>query len=91
MNYRLLPDNKLLGPRFGKRFPQVRQALAEVDPAANVGELRTGRPLQLTLDGETVELSSEEVLTSWEMTGLRQIIAINNDRKIDFFISLILV
>jgi len=62
VDYRLLPDNKLLGPRFGKRFPQVRQALAEVDSAATVGELRTGRPLQLTLDGETVELSSEEVL-----------------------------
>ena len=34
MGYRILPDNRALGPRFGKQFPQVRQALADLDPAA---------------------------------------------------------
>ena len=66
VDYHLLPDNKLLGPRFGKRFPQVRQALAEVDAVAAVAELRAGRPLRLSVDGKTVELSPEEVLIRTE-------------------------
>ena len=71
VDYRLLPDNKLLGPRFGAQFPQVRQALAETDPAAAVAELRAGQPLRLTVGGETVELSAEEVLVLTEpQTGL---------------------
>ncbi|MDH7487146.1 MAG: class I tRNA ligase family protein [Anaerolineae bacterium] len=63
---RLLPDNKRLGPRFGRQFPQVRQALAAMDPAVAVAELRAGRPLLLTVNGETVELTAEEVLVLTE-------------------------
>jgi isoleucyl-tRNA synthetase len=62
VDYRLLPDNKLLGPRFGSRFPPLRRALEAMDPTVAVAVLRSGQPLQLTVDGETVELTSEEVL-----------------------------
>ena len=41
VNYKVLPDNKILGPRFGARFPQVRAALAESDPA-KVAAARSG-------------------------------------------------
>ncbi len=60
--YRLLPDNRRLGPRLGKRFPATRQALAAVDALAAVRQLRAGQPLTLAVDGETVELAPEDVL-----------------------------
>ena len=62
VTYRLLPDNKALGPKFGPRFPKVRAALNEVEPALVVDPLRAGLPLKLEVDGEIVELASEEVL-----------------------------
>jgi len=58
----LLPDNKVLGPRFGKRFPAVRAALAALDPRAAVQRLRAELPLRLEVEGEEVELSPDEVL-----------------------------
>jgi isoleucyl-tRNA synthetase len=64
--YRLLPDNKVLGPRFGKRFPALRAALEALDPSAAVRRLRAGLPLELAVEGETVELAPEEVLVREE-------------------------
>ncbi|HEY67463.1 MAG TPA: isoleucine--tRNA ligase [Thermoflexia bacterium] len=66
VSYRLLPDNKVLGPRFGRRFPAVRAALAALDPVAAVRRLRTGLPLRLEVEGEEVELAPEEVLVREE-------------------------
>ena len=62
ISYKLLPNNKLLGPKFGPRFPQVRAALAAADPAAAVAVLRAGQPLVLSLDGETAEVAGDEVM-----------------------------
>ncbi|HHS98483.1 MAG TPA: isoleucine--tRNA ligase, partial [Chloroflexi bacterium] len=62
VTYRLLPDNKVLGPRFGKRFPAVRAALAALEPLEAVRRLRAGLPLRLEVEGEEVELAPEEVL-----------------------------
>ncbi len=62
VSYRLLPDNKLLGPRFGQRFPAVRAALAALDPLAAARRLRAGLPLSIEVDGEQVELAPGEVL-----------------------------
>ena len=66
VTYRLLPDNKVLGPRFGKRFPAVRAALSALDPVAAVRRLRAKLPLQLTVDGDEVTLAPEEVLVREE-------------------------
>jgi isoleucyl-tRNA synthetase len=74
VTYRLLPDNKVLGPRFGKQFPAVRAALAAQDPLAAVRRLRAKLPLRLELglseaegvEGEEVELSPDEVLVREE-------------------------
>ena len=62
VSYRVLPDNKLLGPRFGARFPQVRQALAALDPAAVAASVQAGQPLALEVDGQSVELAPNEIL-----------------------------
>ncbi|MEE8391084.1 MAG: DUF5915 domain-containing protein, partial [Anaerolineae bacterium] len=66
VTYRLLPDNKVLGPRFGKQFPAVRAALAAQDPLAAVQRLRADLPLQLEIEGKNVELIPEQVLVREE-------------------------
>ncbi|MCC7359594.1 MAG: isoleucine--tRNA ligase [Anaerolineales bacterium] len=62
ITYKLLPNNRLLGPRFGARFPRVRAALEAADASAAVAALRGGQPLRLDLDGETVALAADDVL-----------------------------
>jgi isoleucyl-tRNA synthetase len=62
VSYRLLPDNKLLGPKFGPQFPKVRAALAAADAAQVVNRVRAGLPVALTIDDQEVELAPEEVL-----------------------------
>ncbi|MCZ7542778.1 MAG: class I tRNA ligase family protein [Anaerolineae bacterium] len=62
LSYRLLPDNKKLGPKFGPQFPKVRAALSEVEAALVAPKLRAGQPLPLEVDGEIVELAADEVL-----------------------------
>jgi isoleucyl-tRNA synthetase len=62
LRYEVLPNSKLLGPRFGAQFPRVRAALGAVDPAAVVHQVQAGLPVFLTMDGEAIELTPEEVL-----------------------------
>ncbi len=66
VNYRILPDNKLLGPRFGARFPAVRTALAAAQPDQIAKAVQAGQPVTVQVDGETIELSPEEVLVQTE-------------------------
>jgi len=62
VTYRLMPDNRALGPKFGQLFPRVRAALAEVDANAAVATLRSGQPLRLHVDGQQVELAAGDVV-----------------------------
>ena len=62
VRYRVMPDNKALGPRFGARFPQVRAALAAQDPGEVAHSVQAGESLKLVVDGETVILEPGEVL-----------------------------
>ena len=66
MQYKVLPDNKLLGPKFGARFPQVRAALAQADTAKVAANVRAGLPTMLEVAGETIELPPETILVSTE-------------------------
>jgi isoleucyl-tRNA synthetase len=66
VNYKVLPDNKLLGPKFGARFPQVRAALAQADPSKVAAKVRDGSPVTLEVAGESVELTPETILVSTE-------------------------
>jgi isoleucyl-tRNA synthetase len=66
VDYRLLPVNQVLGPRFGSQFPAVRQALSELDPLPAVRRLRAELPLQLEVEGQAVELAPDEVLIQEE-------------------------
>ena len=62
VNYRVLPDSKALGPRFGAKFPRLRAVLAQADPEKLARAVNAGQPVTLVVDGETVELSPGEVL-----------------------------
>jgi isoleucyl-tRNA synthetase len=61
--YRLLPLNRVLGPKYGRQFPLVRKALAAIDAGRAVARLHAGQELALTLeDGTDIVLAPEEVL-----------------------------
>ncbi|HOS80358.1 MAG TPA: class I tRNA ligase family protein [Anaerolineae bacterium] len=63
VNYQLLPANKVLGPKFGQRFPLVRKALKALHPGRTVAQLHAGETLALALeDGSTAEIHPDEVL-----------------------------
>jgi len=62
VNYQILPDNKLLGPRFGALFPKVRAALAEADADQVAEAVAADQSIHLEVEGQSVTLSPEEVL-----------------------------
>jgi len=62
VTYHLLPDNKVLGPLFGSRFPAVRKALSELDPTVAVKRLKASLPLSIQVEGEEIELAPDQVL-----------------------------
>jgi len=66
VEYRLMPDNKKLGPRFGAQFPKVRQALAQADAAAVAERVQAGEAVELSVDGQAYRLEPDEILVTTE-------------------------
>ncbi len=66
INYKVLPNNKLLGPKFGADFPKVRTALTALDPAYVAAKVAVEEPVALEVNGASVSLTAEEVLVSTE-------------------------
>ena len=66
VNYRVLPVNKLLGPKFGADFPKVRAALLDLDPASVAARVAAQETVNLVVDGTPVVLTFEEVLVNTE-------------------------
>ena len=69
VSYKLLPNNRTLGPKLGPLFPAVRAALAGLDPAEAATRLQAGAGLELAVDGRTVTLSGDDVLVQTESRG----------------------
>lgn len=64
VEYKLNPLPSVLGKKFGKDFPPVQKALREGDPADVRGWSETllrGENIALDLNGQTFEMTSEEV------------------------------
>jgi isoleucyl-tRNA synthetase len=59
--YNLNPLPKQLGQKYGKRFPAVRAAILAADPENAAMQLLAGQPLQVEVEGDTVEVLPEEV------------------------------
>jgi isoleucyl-tRNA synthetase len=62
------PDFGRLGPRFGRRTPEVARAIGQLD-AASLAALRDGNEVHLGLDGESLEVRPEEVRILEEAKG----------------------
>ncbi|MFP4500559.1 MAG: isoleucine--tRNA ligase [Candidatus Hydrogenedentota bacterium] len=60
VSYEVKPNFKLLGPKYGKKVKAIGKALAQSDGAACYNALQSG-VLELDVEGETVQLSPEEV------------------------------
>ncbi|MDO5309920.1 MAG: class I tRNA ligase family protein [Planctomycetia bacterium] len=63
VSYAIVPDFKKLGPKLGKSLPLVKKALSCLDGAqANAEIVSTGKLTVALENGESVELSNEEVI-----------------------------
>jgi isoleucyl-tRNA synthetase len=87
LTYRVLPDSKVLGPRFGRQFPTVRAALAALDPAPTVARLRTGLSVDIDVDGTVVELAPGELLVRERP---REGLAVSSERGVTVAVDTVL-
>jgi isoleucyl-tRNA synthetase len=62
--YTLKPNLPALGPRFGKHMPDLRAAIAALDPAAVAAALREGSTVSVSVAGSDHELGEGDVLVS---------------------------
>jgi isoleucyl-tRNA synthetase len=61
VSYKVKPNYKSLGPRFGKQMPQVAAAVEALDASAVSRALDTGGEVGIAIDGVDHNLSAEEV------------------------------
>ena len=61
VTYQVVPNFKRLGPRVGKLMPKVKKAFADADGGAILAELTDKGKSSLDVEGETIELDSEDV------------------------------
>jgi isoleucyl-tRNA synthetase len=62
VEYRILPNNKLLGPKYGAQFPKIRAALAGLEPAGVVSKVEAGEIINMAVEGDNYDLIPEEIL-----------------------------
>jgi len=61
VTYRVKPLPKQLGQKYGRKFPAIRNAILEMDPAEAAARLLEGKPLDISVDGESLSILPEEV------------------------------
>ncbi|HEX4174848.1 MAG TPA: class I tRNA ligase family protein, partial [Acidimicrobiales bacterium] len=61
IQFDLAANFRTLGPRLGERAKDLKSALAALDGAAAAEELEAGRSVTVTLAGEPIELSPDDV------------------------------
>ncbi|MDQ4095486.1 MAG: class I tRNA ligase family protein, partial [Actinomycetota bacterium] len=61
VSYTIKPNFKALGPRFGPRVKEVASALARLDAHELVSSLENDGRAAISLNGETVELSRDDL------------------------------
>ncbi len=59
--YRVRPNYRSLGPRFGKEMPQVAAAVEALDAAAVAQALEVGEEVGISIDGKDHTLSADDV------------------------------
>jgi isoleucyl-tRNA synthetase len=61
VEHEVVPNFKLLGPKLGKMLPKVKQWLGQQTGAALLENIRDNGLIDLTLDGQAIQLTREEV------------------------------
>jgi isoleucyl-tRNA synthetase len=61
VEFELLPNFPVLGPRLGKRIPACKKALSEADGSALFAEMERNQKIRIELPDGTVELTPAEV------------------------------
>ncbi len=61
IEYQILPNFKLLGPRVGKQLPALKQKLGSVDGAKLLAELQSHGYVDLPLGDQDLRLSGEDI------------------------------
>jgi isoleucyl-tRNA synthetase len=64
VEYAVKPDFRSIGPKFGKLAPGIKKALAEADGGKLLAELRDKGHCNLTVAGQSVQLSEQDVQVS---------------------------
>jgi len=61
VTYEAKPNYRALGPRFGKRMPQVAAAVAALDPAHVAAVISEGGEIGIAIDGKDHRLGPDEI------------------------------
>jgi len=61
VDYLIKPNFKAIGPKFGPLAPKIKQSLTTIDGGKARQELVTAGKFTLAVDGQTIELTPEEV------------------------------
>ena len=59
--YSLNPLPKQLGQKYGNKFPAIRQAILAMNPEEVANLLLSGKPVQVTINSEFLDILPEEV------------------------------
>lgn len=62
LSYRVLPNLPVLGKKFGKQVPAIREALSKLDSKKVAQAVKHGEGVPLALDSGRVTLTAEEVI-----------------------------
>jgi isoleucyl-tRNA synthetase len=62
VSYGVRPNFEALGPKYGRQVNAVRAEILKLDAAQLAQLKRTGRHAEITVDGETVQLTPDEYL-----------------------------
>lgn len=61
VNFKVQPDNKLMGPKYGQKFPLIRKALLDLDPKVAAEKVMAGEAVEVMVNGETIQIPAAEI------------------------------
>jgi len=61
VSYRVKPNYRTLGPRFGKLMPQVAKAVESLDADGVAAAVKEGRPVGINVEGSEHELAPDDL------------------------------
>ena len=62
VEYTILPNLPVLGPKYGKLVPKIRQSLSIMDASSVAQKVASGETVSIDVEGQKIELQPEEIL-----------------------------